>query len=314
MLHNIAPFFIVGHPRSGTTLLSAIIDRHSACASTPESHYFNKTIFLVQNALNNNRDDLLKILKESRFSTWGTDWEVIRKALDEKNHSAGDIFDLLVREYGNRRKITNVFEKTPVHIRHIDDILAVYPQAKFIWIIRDGRSAASSLKKVDWATNDDIKLSKEWNRNMSFGLSAALRHPKAIHIVKYEGLIEDAESTVSKLMAYVDLQMEKSQLIPSDNNNLISPGEHSWKRNINKNLMSDRINAWQKELSIDSTNILTQKMNYYLTQFEYLEKQTNWCVNLPSVEPSQKFMLAISVKLYKCKHWLYAKLFNRVPR
>ncbi len=223
-----------------------------------------------------------------------------------------DILEDNVEETQNRlfNYYKSVYSKTFKGLENEELLLTL----KFILSKNIIHGDALSLKKVDWATNDDVKLSNEWNRNMSFGLIAALKHPRAVHIVKYENLIKHAEISVEKIMEFVGLKIEKMQLLPSDSDNLISPGEHSWKSNINKALMLDRINAWKKELPMDSINTLTKRMNYYLKHFDYLEKPMNYNTNLPTVVSSQHFMVFISMKLYKFKHWFYARFLNRVPR
>jgi hypothetical protein len=307
--------FIVGHPRSGTTLLTSILDRHSQCASTPESHYFNKFIYYVDHLLVKNKGGVASYLESTRIKDWGLNWNSIRtKIVESENINSFGVFQLLVNDFAKRKKINYVLEKTPVHIRHITDILDHYRTSKIIWIIRDGRGTTSSLKKVDWASNSLNKLSKEWNRNISFGVLAKQKFPSSIHVILYEDLLIDPAKEITKIMEFMGLEFEDKQLDPNQANtsSLISKGERSWKGNIHKSLMPGRARAWEKELSLEEKIYLLSKFKFYSDQF-YATDSRDY-KNLSLHYSNNSWFLWIMKKLYILKSRAYIKLFDKVPK
>ena len=141
-------FFIAGSQRSGTTLLSVMLDRH------PNIHIGNDALaFRMISCFNLYKDILPYNLEYSReeLQSWliENDYKGRMKALlDYKDiKSYPDARSLLKNGIENRLQETgkSVFgDKAPNIEYFMRDLLTLIPEAKFIHIIRDGRSAALS--------------------------------------------------------------------------------------------------------------------------------------------------------------------------
>ena len=114
--------FVLGCPRSGTTLLQKVLESHKSMYSIQSE----TAIFSYQNFWDKNRM-LFDLDKE------------IRDSLLKKSKDNVDFFENCVSYLDNINKGKIFIEKTPQHIIKLDFLLNHFPNAKFVHIVRDGR-------------------------------------------------------------------------------------------------------------------------------------------------------------------------------
>jgi hypothetical protein len=199
--------FIVCCPRSGTTMLRRMVDAHPALAITPETHwiprYFEQrldvtpagmvTRRLAQRLINNRRFPELQIEPEA-------DEELL--ALEPLSYASfvSRLFDL----YGEQQGELLVGDMTPRYVRHIETLHELWPQAKFVHLIRDGRDVCLSMlnwPRADRAAgrfrawrDDPVSTSAlfwEWNVHLGRRAGAALG-PQRYYEVRYDILVDAA--------------------------------------------------------------------------------------------------------------------------
>ncbi len=156
------PVFIVGMPRSGTKLLKDLLNRHSRIALPEIETEFLP--YLVDNL--EGSDVLFKYENFAKFYRQAVTWRYFvyqekKSAVMEcqkwyescGNYTAAGIFEALVRhDAGALAKNIIWGDKSPSYIRHINLINDVYPNARFIHIIRDPRDYCLSIRKA-WGKN-----------------------------------------------------------------------------------------------------------------------------------------------------------------
>lgn len=144
--------FIVGCPRSGTTLLQRILNALPDLAITPESHWIPRLYVkpwaltpegrvkpkLVRRLLGHPKFARLKISSEEIARLSGNGQPVSYETLVSR------IFD----RYGEREGKPLVGDKTPDYVRSIEALHNLWPSARFVHVIRDGRDVALSM--MDW--------------------------------------------------------------------------------------------------------------------------------------------------------------------
>jgi hypothetical protein len=148
-----APVFVLGCPRSGTTLLYyMILSSGNFAIYREESHVFNEIVPKFGNlASRKSREKLMKRWLESMlFKKTGLDARAIEKKILEECHSGGDFLRIVMEETARKQNVERWADTTPEHLLYIPAIKEAFPEALIIHSIRDGRDVALSMDKLNW--------------------------------------------------------------------------------------------------------------------------------------------------------------------
>ena len=210
--------FIVGSGRSGTTLVQAIFDQHPELATTHESHfvaplakhrrrYEKGAGFDVDRFL----DDLFG---DPNFRRLGIDRADL--AADFSLHAPADysgavrvVFERFATDHGKPRYA----DKTPGYVVHIPLLASVFPEARFLHIIRDGRDVGLSYMETSWGPSDLPAAALYWRTRVGAGRAAGARLGQARYReVRYEDLVADPGPVIRSLCPFFDLDFRPEML------------------------------------------------------------------------------------------------------
>ncbi|WP_299684385.1 sulfotransferase family protein [uncultured Tateyamaria sp.] len=264
------PVFVVGHPRSGTTLLASMLGRHASIVSTPETLYMNMVRFRVRAVLHLGPDAVLNAILTSPMRFLVLDEADVLTALGALPVlTLRNVFETVLSCFQIADGKPRLLEKTPVHLRHVDELLEWFPDAQVVWIVRDGRACIASLTKVNWATNDLVTLAQQWRRNMAFGKMFAGAHADRIHILRYEELVTDPQETLAPTLRFLDLDPDSAIFDHTQAVHTVKPTETSWKQNVMQPLMPSRADAWKDSFSEQDLYRVEAIIGPSLRQFGY---------------------------------------------
>lgn len=229
--HN--PFcFVVGCPRSGTTLLQRMLDHHPDLAVANDTHFVPRALektapHLVERAVAGERIPLSQVLVDAvvgyrRFHRLGLDEQAGRElAMDRDNYA--DYSSALYDSFAARQGKLLGGEKTPDYVRRLPLLFGLFPSARVIHIIRDGRDVA--LSTLDWATGSKGPGKLElwnseplatcalwWRWQVLEGRRAGRTQPARYIEVRYESLVEQPEKELKRLCEFLDLSMSNEML------------------------------------------------------------------------------------------------------
>ena len=152
------PVFIVGMPRSGTKLMRALLNQHPRINLTlAESHFIPYSLKKFGDPPPfRSREDLTPFMRGLQqtafFSTmskagYTLDQSTFLQNVDYTTWSA--IFEHVFRHFGSKRATIDTIwgDKTPGYINHMPLLKAVFPNAKFLHVIRDHRDYCLSVRK-----------------------------------------------------------------------------------------------------------------------------------------------------------------------
>lgn len=214
------PVFIVGCPRSGTTLLQSLLSAHPQIASYPESHFFLKLfpkdnnwrrkIGIASRDAKPRFEAFLQEIEHQEFQKYIPKFptfafQFVRAFIK--------VLDTLTQQQGKSLWL----EKTPMHLHHIEYIEKFIPEAKFIHIIRSGTDVVASLYEVThkypeaWSGERDIDTCiSRWINDVKISLSYL---DKSNHIlVRYEDLIKDTNLVIKELCNFIGVEFVETML------------------------------------------------------------------------------------------------------
>jgi len=239
--------FIVGCPRSGTTLLQGMLAAHPDIYSIPETFFFSRALisnnpvkrFLLWPAIKVRRHfkNLVFELDSSLSGSFG-----IGVLQSDYYRPFVDFMDFIALK--NRKN--SWIEKTPMHLYCIEEIQSRIPDAYIIHVVRNGLDVVESLVKAkqensaQWArfggwwrmfyrkfsVDDAIK---RWNHDFSITKSC-LEKPRNI-LVKYENLVSNPFSSLSNLCKEIDIRYNENMIHADRSFANIVRGDECWKIN-----------------------------------------------------------------------------------
>jgi hypothetical protein len=276
------PIFIVGYPRSGTTLLQAMLATQKGVYSLPETHFFNvvyKVIktdeqgYIESSCLN----EVFKKIQEKmnlKFSQPEVKYIVLKAK--EKRLNAKTLFELIVFQYLKKEieeaniNLHRWIEKTPNHVYFLDRISACYPEAQFINIIRNPISAIYSRKNhfpYNKETPIDM-LARLWVKSINSVESFSKKYPNRVYSLRYEDLVENAEKELTEVCKFlnIDIRLNRISKYNEVSYNFIHPWE-TWKNNVKLKNISNTNYIYKKDTALFDVlkmqNILQEKMREY---------------------------------------------------
>jgi hypothetical protein len=210
--HSPAPF-IIGHGRSGTTLLRLMLDAHSCLAIPPETGFLAHAAGLLDDEATA-RERFLTLV--TTYKTWpdlGIESDQLRTALETiEPFTLADGVRALYRAYAQRHGKPRFGDKTPGYTAKLHKVQAVLPEARFIHIIRDGRDVALSMRDVWFGRDGSIdEHIDHWRRQIQQARACSARCPWYLE-VRYEDLVRGPQAELRRICDFIELPYEHSML------------------------------------------------------------------------------------------------------
>lgn len=258
-IDHTAPIFIVGPPRSGTSLLSAILGSHSRIACGPETDLFRALpieqaadIAVSENWIPNaiNRLEQIKYPDgNSLASHFGLSAEILRESLAAQTRSLQAIYSVIPETFAATQGKSRWAEKTPRHLFYVEQIRELFPSAKIIRIIRDPRDSIPSVIKNIGLSASLVGEFYRWAD--VYKKSAPFFHSdKNSYTIRYEDLVVDPERQTRAICQFIGEEFELAMLERAGAN-YVRVATETWKRDIDKKITADNIYAWKSKMDPD---------------------------------------------------------------
>jgi Sulfotransferase family len=206
--------FVVGAPRSGTTMLRLMLDAHPDLAIPPETYFITKAQKTWRAAKRKPGEDQVEAFIESvtghkRWPDFHLDADEFAARVRERNpKQLGAGVRVFYEMYAEKIDKPRWGDKTPFYVRKMDVIQKVLPEARFIHLIRDGRAVALSIKDL-WFGPDTISECAEfWVARLDEAREQAqdLLHYQEII---YEDLVRDPEPNLRRIAEFIDVPFDE---------------------------------------------------------------------------------------------------------
>ena len=217
-----APVFVLGCPRSGTTVLyHMLLSAGNFAVYRAESNVLNLLVprFGALSSPKNRRRLLDSWLRSKLFQVSGLDAVEIDRKIMADCRSGADFLRITMEETARKQGVERWAECTPEHLLHIPEIQQGIPDALVIHIIRDGRDVALSYVKQKWAyplpwdRHEHLAVAGlywEWivRRGREYGRALGQNYRE----VRFEDLVLHPRETLAELAEFVGQELDYDRI------------------------------------------------------------------------------------------------------
>lgn len=246
---KIAPIFVVGCQRSGSTMLGSMLGSTPEAITIPEAQFVAELAPAGAATRKVNLAATIDAIEgHYRYKIWQFDLAGKRPSGEG---SFADAVRWLVTEYAgrhDRKKPKFWVDQQPGHIRYLGRLRQVFPEMKVIHLVRDGRAVASSLMPLDWGPNTINRAAYYWLQRLAFGFAAReFLSPEQYCLVRYEDILREPEKEMQRLSEFTGMKYRPEMVsgaglaVPE-----FTKGQHAL---VGQGPQLDRIDAWKSKLT-----------------------------------------------------------------
>jgi|HubBroStandDraft_6_1064221.scaffolds.fasta_scaffold04622_5 hypothetical protein len=271
------PVFIIGSPRSGTTLLyHMLLSAGGFAVYLTESKVFDLVFpqFEDLSDRENRRKALNLWLQSKLFTLTGLDRDRIESTILNECRTGGDFLRTIMEEIARDQGVDRWAENTPEHILYLAKIKNEIPDAIVIHMIRDGRDVALSLEKKAWVQPfpwDNKRRALVAGLYWEWLIDKGSQHKSALGKdymeVRYENLIAQPEITLGEIGAFINHNLDYEQIQRAGIGSVSDPNTSF--EGESKSGTFDPVGRWRKQFSPEELEALEQSIGPTLEKLGY---------------------------------------------
>lgn len=271
------PIFIVGAPRSGTTLLAAMFGARADFAAGPESQFFSKLSGeTLQAAINDTNWPqravevlaALTLADQPVLELFETNRDALAARLSSQKPSVAAMLEALTVPFAESRSKPGWIEKTPNHLCNLEQIRELWPHARIVRIVRDPRDSVVSTCKLPTFSNSPLANAYIWREWQEAGEPFLEADPMAATI-RYEDLIAEPEDQLRKLCKAINISFDPAMLKFQHAASDVSSKGESWKQQVSDKLDPSRVFVWKNTLDEEMAAAISLICHEWLERFGY---------------------------------------------
>ena len=273
------PVLIIGTERSGSNLLRLILNEHPDLAIPHPPHLMRYLAPLAASYGDltveaNRREvvrDALTILRR-HIHPWlcTVDEEAVtRRALPSVFGVVAEIYEQYRAWAGKPRWGC----KSTFTIHYVDEVLADYPGARFLWLVRDPRDVAVSSKSSVFNPCHPYRTARLWREQQELGLAVLERCGGArVRRVRYEDLVTGPETEIRSICAFLDLRFDERMLRHHESSAARETAalSESW-HNTDRPITTARVGRYRLGLSAADRRLVEAETAHLLPRFGYAD-------------------------------------------
>ena len=268
------PLFLLGSQRSGTTMLRLMLNNHSHIAIPHESGfvtpYAEKLDQYGDLSLQDNARRLLDDVCKHPLARRGKLITDAQAVLSRPIGCYRDFVDAIFRVHADSLGKPRWGDKTPSYTADIDVLRRIFPEAKFIHLVRDGRDVVLSQKAIEWSSNNLPKLILDWQWKTTIAHKVGSVLGDDFLEIRYEDLVRQPEENLRRICGFLDEAYEPAMLNYSEEAGKEVPETSlKWHRNSIRPPDPSLIGKWKTEMSTSERIIFEQLAGETLDLFGY---------------------------------------------
>jgi len=268
---HVLPVFIVGYPRSGTTLVHhAIMTSGEFPSLGVETHYFSHYFRRYGNL--KEQKNAARLRDALAESIW---WpklnlpdDMLQECIVNAEGDYGRVFDAIMSAFASSHGVSAWIEKTPWHMLYIPEIRSVFPNAKFIVMVRDPRDVALSVIAYGWSRSL-TKCLVAWRWHMRQLQSDLRRCNLSALFIRYEDFVNEPGREFRRCEKFLGMKLTDSYT--SDQSfGVMRSGNSSYEDKM-AGISKSGVGRWLKKMSSKEAAIADRIVREELSEFGYPE-------------------------------------------
>jgi hypothetical protein len=225
-----------------------MLNAHRDVAVPPESRF---VVELWTGAERVRVAELLpKLAAHPRFQAWDLPIEMVEHELDGLDEVPyATALEAPYLAYARVNGKTRWGDKTPRYVESMPLLARLWPDARFVHLVRDGRNVALSYADVPFGPKTVVKAAELWASRVRMGLDAgrALGGGRYFEI-RYEDLVEDAEGEAKDLCEFLDLEFDSGMLDYTERaRGAVLPRARKYNPNVEQRPIS-KVRSWEQSM------------------------------------------------------------------
>jgi Sulfotransferase family len=270
-----APFFVVGVGRSGTTLLRMMLTHHPHLALPYESGFLTgyherAAAFGPLDDDANLRRVVEAMLGEPAVRRWDHAFSVDEVLGRVRARTVAGVADAIYSDYAAAKGKARWGDKSDyldrMHVLH-----QMFPDAKYVHIIRDGRDVALSVMKLPWGPNDVVRAAEWWDTHVWLARRiGAVLGPERYLEVHYERLVAAPADELVRVCEFLGEPFSPAMLDYASGAEAAIPKEtRTLHHGVDAAPYQQRVSAWKREMHPADLALFNRHAGRMLSELGY---------------------------------------------
>ncbi|WP_246007260.1 sulfotransferase family protein [Actinomadura pelletieri] len=271
------PIFIIGCPRSGTTLLQLMLHSHPRIAVPAETKFvlpaYTARCDFGDLGVRENRRALADWItrdRSTKFHALGLDAAEVADEIVAGPPTLGSAIATVFRAYARRSGKPRWGDKRPSYLRYVGPLLRMFPEAQFVHLIRDGRDCVASLLEMPWYDQDINHAVSVWREAIDRGRRLTERlGPDTYYEMQYERLVADPTDELTRLCGFLGEEFDPAMTHPDGlAKQTVSSGKQ-WHGRTKDTVTTSHVGSWAQRLAPWEISLAEAAFGERLAEYGY---------------------------------------------
>ena len=262
-IQNTPFFFIIGRPRSGTTLIQTLFEAHPNVVIPPEAPILKQSYYRFNKVVEWKKEQLKQLVDflfhDAKFKTWNiSKAELLDSLLNYPDTlTIETIIKIIYCHYISvfPKDGVHIFgDKNPVYSQNPEKVLEIIPNAKIVHVVRDYRDHILSMQRVKLFNSNLALISDIWRRSQKRIFALMEKYPDSIISFKYEDFVKEPEQHLKMICRFLNIDYvpsvfnykNKEEELKKANALKISDVFHG---NLFKPITADNVDKWKQQMT-----------------------------------------------------------------
>jgi len=276
--------FILGNPRSGTTVLRLSLSSHNNICVPPEGGFalWLEKQFIEQAFPVSLEAFIDAVLASKKFETWSLSKQTIMDLADVKSVTDySSAVELVYQAYAKKIGKSNcrvIGDKNNFYTGMVGSLYRLFTESKVLWITRDPRDVFCSYKELKnrelnskYAPNleqDPEKFALEWCDVMEHRKEARTLFGSGFCAIRYEDLVSNPEKSLTRVSRFLGLEYDP-QMLEFHKQSDEPESFLAWKEKTKYPFSNSQVGRYQRDLSSHEISVIESVAGDYMALVDY---------------------------------------------